>query len=232
MTRIQARARMRTAWGWRPVRASAWAETLAAQGEAWRESSAKSIRALRSFLSQAQRNLTTRRLPEVMVTGAAPARAARQSLSGKRARTSPNSPSRAAARTPWPALGRLVKRWASAWSSRRSMISASSSRSWRAQAWMASSRASTQTARPAASAGLIPDRGGGLDAAEQGGHRGAPWGVEAAQERGQGGLGEGGGGVAGPIAAQEGDRDRGVQVREQPDGAGKAALQLASELVD
>jgi hypothetical protein len=50
--------------------------TLAAHGEAWRESSAKSISALRSFLSQAQPNLTTRRLPEVMVTGAAPARAA------------------------------------------------------------------------------------------------------------------------------------------------------------
>jgi hypothetical protein len=63
ITRIQARVRMRTAWGWRPVRVSAWASMLAAQGKAWREASAKSIRALRSFLSHAQRNPGVRYCP-------------------------------------------------------------------------------------------------------------------------------------------------------------------------
>jgi hypothetical protein len=133
---------------------------LGRPGEAWPESSAKSSSAARSFLSQAQRNLTTRRLPEVMVTGAAPPWAARASSVGKRARTSPSSASSAAARTPWPARGRLVKMcYVVGVDLQRSMISASSSRSWRLVTWMASSRASTQSARPAASAGLIPAAG-------------------------------------------------------------------------
>ena len=205
---------------------------LGRPGEAWREASAKSSSAARSFLSQAQRNLTTRRLPEVMVTGAAPPWAARACSVGKRARTSPSSASSAAARTPWPARGRLVKMWWSAWSCRRSMISASSSRSWRLVTWMASSRASTQTARPAASAGPVPGCWGGLQAAEQLADGRAAAVVQAAQEGSEAGLGEGGGGVAGGIAAQERDGGWRVQLTEQPDGAGKAAFQLAGELVD
>jgi hypothetical protein len=55
--------------------------------------------------------------------------------------------------------------------------------------------------------------------------------VDAAQERGQLGLGEAGGGVAGRVAAQEGDRHLRVQVGKQPDRAGKAPLQLGGELV-
>ena len=56
--------------------------------------------------------------------------------------------------------------------------------------------------------------------------------MDAAQERGQLGLGQGGGGVAGGIAAQERDCGRRVQFAKQPDGARKAALELAGELVD
>jgi hypothetical protein len=56
--------------------------------------------------------------------------------------------------------------------------------------------------------------------------------VQAAQEGSEAGLGEGGGGVAGGIAAQERDGGWRVQLVEQPDGAGKAAFQLAGELVD
>jgi hypothetical protein len=117
------------------------------------------------LLSQAQRKPTERSLPEARVTGATPARAARASSSGKRARTSPISLNRAAARTPWPALGRLVKIGWSAWTSRRSMISASSSRSRSWQAWMASSRACTHTARPVACSGLMAATGAVLSRA-------------------------------------------------------------------
>ena len=56
--------------------------------------------------------------------------------------------------------------------------------------------------------------------------------MQAAQEGSECGLGEGGGGVAGGIAAQERDSGWRVQLVEQPDGAGKAAFQLAGELVD
>jgi hypothetical protein len=97
---------------------------------------------------------------------------------------------------------------------------------------MASSRASTQTARPAASAGPVPGCWGGLQAAEQLADGRAAAVVQAAQEGSEGGLGEGGGGVAGGIAAQERDGGWRVQLVEQPDGAGEAAFQLAGELVD
>ena len=56
--------------------------------------------------------------------------------------------------------------------------------------------------------------------------------MQAAQEGSEGGLGEGGGGVAGGIAAQERDRGWRVQLVEPPDGAGNPAFQLAGELVD
>jgi hypothetical protein len=88
---------------------------------------------------------------------------------------------------------------------------------------MASSRASTQTARPAASAGPVPGCWGGLQAAEQLADGPAAAVVQAAQEGSEAGLGEDGGGVAGGIAAQERDGGWRVQLVEQPDGAGKAA---------
>ena len=88
---------------------------------------------------------------------------------------------------------------------------------------MASSRASTQTARPAASAGPVPGCWGGLQAAEQLAEGRAAAGVQAAQEGSEAGLGEGGG-VAGGIAAQERDGGWRVQLTEQPDGAGNAAF--------
>lgn len=89
---------------------------------------------------------------------------------------------------------------------------------------MASSRASTQTARPAASAGPVPGCWGGLQAAEQLAEGRAAAGVQAAQEGSEAGLGEGGGGVAGGIAAPERDGGWRVQLTEQPDGAGNPAF--------
>jgi hypothetical protein len=88
---------------------------------------------------------------------------------------------------------------------------------------MASSRASTQTARPAASAGPVPGCWGGLQAAEQLAEGRAAAVVQAAQEGSEAGLGEGGS-VAGGIAAQERDGGWRVQLTEQPDGAGNAAF--------
>jgi hypothetical protein len=72
---------------------------------------------------------------------------------------------------------------------------------------------------------------GGLQAAEQFADGRAAAVGQAAQEGSEAGLGEGGGGVAGGIAAQERDGGWRVQLVEQPDGAGKAAFQLAGELV-
>jgi hypothetical protein len=112
------------------------------------------------------------------------------------------------------------------------MISASSSRSWRLVTWMASPR-------PAPRPPVRPPRPGRFPAA------GAVWGRRSSslagvrplscrqwQEGSEGGLGEGGGGVAGAIAAQERDSGWRVQLTEQPDGAGNPAFQLAGELVE
>src|SRR5215470_15188448 len=71
----------------------------AAQGLAWREPSAKSQTAPRSCLLTAQRKVTALCLPDWRVEGAAPARQISAWGSGKRARQSPISASRRAART-------------------------------------------------------------------------------------------------------------------------------------
>src|ERR1039458_4323484 len=83
-----------------------------ARGVSW----AKSMMALRSFLSQAHRKVTARCLPERRVEGTVPASAARDSALGKRARQSPISASRVAARTQ-PERGRLWKMKPSGWRS-------------------------------------------------------------------------------------------------------------------
>ena len=117
-----------------------------ARGVSW----AKSSSASRSFLSQAQRKVTMRCLPELRVEGAAPARAASASREGKRARQSPISASRAAARTV-PARGRL-------WKMKPSGCRASCSRTWASSSAISASRARSTRTRPsvtAASAGAV-----------------------------------------------------------------------------
>src|SRR5680860_1183814 len=98
----------------------------AAQGLARRLSAAKSMTASRSFLSHAQRNVTTWWRPDWRVEGAAPPRAASDVWVGKRPRASPNSTSSFAART-CPLRGSDVKMWPS-W------CSASCSRIWTSRA--------------------------------------------------------------------------------------------------
>ena len=73
---------MRTAWGWSRPRARARLQRSAAQGLARRESPAKSVTASRSCLSQAQRKLTARILPDWRVEGAAPGEGGPQGLGG------------------------------------------------------------------------------------------------------------------------------------------------------
>jgi hypothetical protein len=65
----QARARMRTAWGWSQPLAVALSYRSAAQGLAWREWPAKSHRASRSWLFAPQRKVTDLTLPDCRVEG-------------------------------------------------------------------------------------------------------------------------------------------------------------------
>ncbi len=60
------------AWGWCLPRRRASAYSLAAQGEACREVSAKACNAVRARRLAAQRNPTVLVLPDARVTGAAP----------------------------------------------------------------------------------------------------------------------------------------------------------------
>jgi hypothetical protein len=69
MTRSQARARTRTAWGWCLPRRRASAYSLAAQGELCRELPAKVVSACRALVLAAHRKATALVLPEARVTG-------------------------------------------------------------------------------------------------------------------------------------------------------------------
>src|SRR4029450_7149724 len=93
MTRSQARPRMRIAWGWRLPRGRASGYSLAAQGEPCRALSAKTCRAWRALRLAAMRNRTLLVLPEVRVTGVAPASAAAWSALLARSRIGPSSAS-------------------------------------------------------------------------------------------------------------------------------------------
>ena len=105
----------------------------------WRGGSRRRSRrtASRSWRLTAHRKLIEVCLPDWRVTGVAPARPARDSGSGKRARQSPVSAgSRAARRVP--ARGRQVKMCASGWAASWAAISASRAWTWPARwpAWL------------------------------------------------------------------------------------------------
>src|SRR4051794_2999119 len=110
----QARARMRTAWGWSQPRVMALAYRSAAQALARRESPAKSHRASCSCLSAPQRKVTALVLPDWRVEGATPARQGRESRGGNRPRAAPILAGRRAARM-LPERGSEVKTAASGW---------------------------------------------------------------------------------------------------------------------
>ena len=95
---VQVRPRMRSAWGWLlPAARSCWYRWRA-HSLPLRVSPAKSQMASRNFLLAHHRKVTARCLPETRVDGVTPARLTRASGSGNRARQSPISARRVAAR--------------------------------------------------------------------------------------------------------------------------------------
>src|SRR5215472_13547663 len=201
----------------------------AAQGLAWREPSAKSQTASRSCLLAAQRKVTALCLPDWRVDGAAPARQISAWGSGKRARQSPISASRRAARMV-PERGSEVKMWPSAWLASWAAICASSALIWvlRLASTAARARVTWALAAPCSpvaprgaevsrwqrSAGLV--RPLWLAAFSQAASRFSDSQPARSWQSG---------------AGQEGQADRRVQLAEQADCAGVGGLQVGAQLV-
>ena len=141
--------------------------------------------AARSFLSQAKRNTTFLCLPDCRVDGIAPARKVSDSASKGQARQSPISASSAAARTR-PDRGRAVKMAASGWVPSRS-ASPSNSSIWARTVSRAAASPRVTVAR--ATPGTVSPAGRG-QTSEQLGCGLAPRIAHAAQECGEGELGQ------------------------------------------
>src|SRR6266540_711073 len=197
MTRSQTRARMRMAWGWCLPCRRASACSLAAQGEACRELSARACSAVRARRLAAQRNPTVRVLPDARVPGAAPHSPIACSTVVARSRIGPTSamiwarltsPMRAWAAAAWPWRGRAALARAR---SRSAMVT---SRVRSRRTWARTSSASVSGARPKWWGWGLAEPGEQL-----GGAAATAVGVSAVEGR-EAGFAEPGGGLWGAVA--------------------------------